>query len=104
MIALARHLGFAVIAEGIGTRKQERQLRALRCDYAQGYCYAKPLDSHAAARFLIKEQVAQPDEGYGKGRRLNARLGYRLEALTAVIGEQELLATGIPSRPGFDFR
>ena len=67
VIALARHLGFAVIAEGIGTRKQERQLRALRCDYAQGYCYAKPLDSHAAARFLIKEQVAQPDEGYGRG-------------------------------------
>jgi diguanylate cyclase (GGDEF)-like protein len=59
VIALAQHLGLAVIAEGIETEEQERQLRALRCTYAQGYRYAKPLDAHAAARFLIKAQMAQ---------------------------------------------
>jgi sensor c-di-GMP phosphodiesterase-like protein len=31
VIALAQHLGFAVIAEGIETEEQERQLGALRC-------------------------------------------------------------------------
>jgi diguanylate cyclase (GGDEF)-like protein len=57
VIALAQHLGFGVIAEGIETEEQERQLRALRCAYAQGYRYAKPLDAHAAARYLIKAQA-----------------------------------------------
>jgi len=62
VIALAKHLGFSVIAEGIETKEQERQLRALGCTYAQGYRYAKPLDAHAATRFLIKAQAARQFE------------------------------------------
>jgi diguanylate cyclase (GGDEF)-like protein len=58
VIALAQHLGFAVIAEGVETEGQERQLRALQCTYGQGYRYAKPLDVHAAGRLLIKAQAA----------------------------------------------
>lgn len=63
VIALAQHLGFAVIAEGIETEEQERQLRALRCTYGQGYLYAKPLDAHTAARYLTKAQMALKFEG-----------------------------------------
>jgi diguanylate cyclase (GGDEF)-like protein len=58
IVALGQQLEFAVIAEGIETEEQERQLRALRCTYGQGYRYAKPLDAHAAARYLIKAQAA----------------------------------------------
>jgi diguanylate cyclase (GGDEF)-like protein len=52
VIALASQLGLETIAEGIQTEEQEMQLHALRCTYAQGYRFAKPLDVDAAARYL----------------------------------------------------
>jgi len=45
IITLAWNLGMEVIAEGIETSKQLAQLRALRCEYGQGYLFAKPLAS-----------------------------------------------------------
>jgi diguanylate cyclase (GGDEF)-like protein len=74
VIALAHHLGFAVIAEGIETEEQERQLRTLRCNYAQGYRYARPLDVHAAERYLIKAQVARQFAGFRPRRALDPAL------------------------------
>jgi EAL domain-containing protein (putative c-di-GMP-specific phosphodiesterase class I)/GGDEF domain-containing protein len=47
-IETAHQLGFAVVAEGIETREDYEQLRALSCDFGQGYLIAKPL---AAADF-----------------------------------------------------
>ncbi|MBL8344336.1 MAG: EAL domain-containing protein [Rubrivivax sp.] len=43
IIALARALGKRVVAEGVETAEQERQLLALGCDEFQGYLYARPL-------------------------------------------------------------
>jgi PAS domain S-box-containing protein/diguanylate cyclase (GGDEF)-like protein len=43
IIDLARLLGFDVIAEGIETDADANLLRALACDYGQGYHFARPL-------------------------------------------------------------
>ncbi len=52
VVVLASRLGIDVIAEGVETAEQESQLGAYRCGSAQGYLFAKPLDAHAAARYL----------------------------------------------------
>jgi PAS domain S-box-containing protein/diguanylate cyclase (GGDEF)-like protein len=42
IVDLARLLGFDVIAEGIETESDANLLRALACDYGQGYLYSRP--------------------------------------------------------------
>ena len=56
IVTLALDLGMDVIAEGVETAEQLAQLRALKCEYGQGYFISKPLDSEAAA--LIAEALA----------------------------------------------
>ena len=55
VVALACSLGMNVTAEGIETAEQLAQLRALQCQYGQGYLFSKPLDSEAAAKLLSSE-------------------------------------------------
>lgn len=43
-IALARSLACTVVAEGVETPAQRRALRALQCDEAQGFLFARPLE------------------------------------------------------------
>ena len=43
MIQLAHTLGFKVVAEGVETTQEATILSALKCDYAQGYLYSRPL-------------------------------------------------------------
>jgi EAL domain-containing protein (putative c-di-GMP-specific phosphodiesterase class I) len=43
MIAMGRSLGLKVNAEGVETAEQEKILRELGCEEAQGYLYAKPM-------------------------------------------------------------
>ena len=45
IIALSHNLGIRVTAEGIETSDQLAQLRALQCEYGQGYLFSKPLDN-----------------------------------------------------------
>jgi diguanylate cyclase (GGDEF)-like protein len=47
IIAMARALEVAVIAEGVETPEQYQLLRELDCDYAQGYLMARPGPPHA---------------------------------------------------------
>src|ERR1039458_9082369 len=42
IVALAHNLGMDVIAEGVETAQQLAQLKALDCEYAQGYYFGKP--------------------------------------------------------------
>jgi len=49
---LAHNLGKQVIAEGVETPEHVTVLRALRCEYGQGYFFSKPLDGKAAGMFL----------------------------------------------------
>lgn len=43
ILALGRHLGFEVIAEGVETEDQLAALRRLGCRQAQGYYFSRPL-------------------------------------------------------------
>lgn len=43
-IQLAHRLGLQVTAEGVETAVDERIVRSLGCDYAQGYFYTKPIE------------------------------------------------------------
>jgi predicted signal transduction protein with EAL and GGDEF domain len=48
IVALAHNLGMDVIAEGVETAQQLAQLKALDCEYAQGYYFGKPTDRKTA--------------------------------------------------------
>ncbi|MGP1382635.1 MAG: EAL domain-containing protein [Thainema sp.] len=51
IVSLAWNLGMDVIAEGVETAMQLAQLKALRCESAQGYYFSKPLKAEAAGLF-----------------------------------------------------
>ncbi len=65
IISLARSLGMAAIAEGTETTEQLAQLRALSCEYGQGWLFAQALEADEAATLLdhdVLDGEAQ-DEG-----------------------------------------
>ena len=43
VVSMAHRLHLSVVAEGVETRDQVRRLRAVGCDYVQGYYFAKPM-------------------------------------------------------------
>jgi len=52
IVALAHNLGLKVIAEGVETPHQLDYLKALKCQFGQGYLFSPPRDSEKAAQFL----------------------------------------------------
>ena len=52
IITLAHTLGMDAIAEGVETVEQLEQLKALNCEFAQGYLLAKPLNCQAIELML----------------------------------------------------
>ncbi|HYO15557.1 MAG TPA: EAL domain-containing protein [Thermoanaerobaculia bacterium] len=55
IFALARSLGIEVVAEGVETEGQLRQLMAMGCGLAQGYLFSRPVD-----RDVVLSLLAQP--------------------------------------------
>jgi EAL domain-containing protein (putative c-di-GMP-specific phosphodiesterase class I) len=53
IVTLAHKLGVDVTAEGVETAEQLAQLKALKCDYGQGYFFSQPLDSEAAEVLIV---------------------------------------------------
>jgi len=53
IISLAHSLQLQVIAEGVEHASQRDILRALNCEFAQGYLYAKPLGEKDALAYLL---------------------------------------------------
>jgi EAL domain-containing protein (putative c-di-GMP-specific phosphodiesterase class I) len=60
MVMLAHNLGLGVIAEGTETEDQLLQLKELRCEFAQGYLFSKPLEADAAGQLLLTGLGARP--------------------------------------------
>jgi diguanylate cyclase (GGDEF)-like protein/PAS domain S-box-containing protein len=60
ILTLAQGLDLQVVAEGVETREQADALRRLRCDYAQGYLYSRPITAEAAEALLQKEGNPDP--------------------------------------------
>jgi len=52
IVALAQNLDLHVIAEGVETAMQRDALQELRCEYAQGYMFSRPVDSKKAEALL----------------------------------------------------
>jgi len=52
IMTLAHNLGIAVTAEGVETSEQLAQLKALKCEFGQGYFFSKPVDSLQAGALL----------------------------------------------------
>jgi diguanylate cyclase (GGDEF)-like protein/PAS domain S-box-containing protein len=52
IIRLAADIGVSVIAEGVENQQQEDYLQNLKCGYAQGFHFSKPLPSQSAELWL----------------------------------------------------
>lgn len=55
IILLAHNLGMEVVAEGVETEEQLRQLKQLKCNYGQGYLFSVAVDAQAAARLICNQ-------------------------------------------------
>ncbi len=56
VVGLAWNLGMDTIAEGVETKTQMYQLKSLKCNFAQGYYFSKPLDVQAAEALIAEER------------------------------------------------
>ena len=56
IITMSHALGMKVVAEGVETNAQVEYLKAVGCDYIQGYYYSKPLP--------LKELISRIDKNY----------------------------------------
>lgn len=52
IISLAHILQMDVIAEGVETAEQLRQLQSLECEYSQGFLFSRPVDRQTAERLI----------------------------------------------------
>jgi EAL domain-containing protein (putative c-di-GMP-specific phosphodiesterase class I) len=60
IIGLAKDLGLQAFAEGVETRSQLAELRAMGCDYGQGFLFSTPMDKEKTA--LLLEQISEGED------------------------------------------
>jgi EAL domain-containing protein (putative c-di-GMP-specific phosphodiesterase class I) len=60
IMALARTMNTSVVAEGIETEVQARELERLGCTHAQGYLFARPLAATAAEQVIATQKPLGP--------------------------------------------
>jgi EAL domain-containing protein (putative c-di-GMP-specific phosphodiesterase class I) len=54
IISLAENMGMDVVAEGVETLPQFSQLRALNCQYGQGYLFSRPVDAGSVDTWISR--------------------------------------------------
>ena len=70
IISMGHGLGLRVVAEGVETKGQFEYLKALGCDYAQGYLFSKPMKKKEFLVWItnrdinneVKEFAAKPEQ------------------------------------------
>jgi diguanylate cyclase (GGDEF)-like protein/PAS domain S-box-containing protein len=62
ILALARTLNTSVVAEGIESDVQSRELERLGCTHAQGFLFSRPLSTSSAEELLIANQPLGPKQ------------------------------------------
>jgi diguanylate cyclase (GGDEF)-like protein/PAS domain S-box-containing protein len=62
VVRLGHNIGLDVVAEGVETEEQLSGLRAMGCDFAQGYLFSRPLDRFAAAIWMQEQWAEQEKE------------------------------------------
>ena len=80
IIAMARHLNIAVVAEGVEGWQQLEKLRELGCACGQGHLFARPAPAAECAHYLAGQKLdltetlpaLDPLENTGSGNRLRA--------------------------------
>jgi EAL domain-containing protein (putative c-di-GMP-specific phosphodiesterase class I) len=60
ILALARTMQTSVVAEGIETDVQAKELERLGCTHAQGYLFSRPIPAHAAEALIAARQPLGP--------------------------------------------
>lgn len=60
IVSMAHRLDMNVIAEGVETREQIRRLRAVGCDFVQGFFFAKPMPVEKFNKLLAAQRIAKP--------------------------------------------
>ena len=56
IVILAHRLGMDVIAEGIETRVEQNTLHQFKCEYGQGYFFAKPMPKEDATKLFAEDK------------------------------------------------
>ncbi|MFO0907584.1 MAG: EAL domain-containing protein [Isosphaeraceae bacterium] len=54
IISLAHNLGMKVVAEGVETEEQFTRLRALQCEYGQGFYFSRPMSAEDAEAYVAR--------------------------------------------------
>jgi diguanylate cyclase (GGDEF)-like protein len=61
ILSLSRSLGMRAVAEGVEDPAQIAQLRALGCQFGQGYAFARPMERHQALLYLEEQFESDAD-------------------------------------------
>lgn len=57
IIILSQNLKLQVVAEGVERPEQLETLRAINCDFIQGYYYSKPVNAREAERLIQQDRI-----------------------------------------------
>ena len=88
VVNVSRALGLTVVAEGVETDEQLVALRALGCDWAQGYLWSEPLSPTVAHRWI---RARRPEVVAAHPLELGALLAQRVDALRRRTDRRVLL-------------
>ncbi|MFN8061979.1 MAG: EAL domain-containing protein [Vicinamibacterales bacterium] len=72
IVTLAHSLNMTVVAEGVETTTQLQMLRALGCEYGQGFHFAAPLSGDQASAWLVETLDSRMHEDRSLVRRQSA--------------------------------